>query len=138
MNQPITGGCICGAVRYECAAEPIVMLKCHCRDCQHITGGPYAPAVLFPAKAFRLSKGTLRYHLTPRRNGDRHKRGFCAECGSRITGGEAETAPEMIGVLASSLDDATWFQPAMEIFTADAQPWDALDPSLPKYEGYPP
>lgn len=137
MKLPITGGCVCGAVRYESAAAPIVMLKCHCRDCQQITGGPYVPAVLFPAKAFRLTQGTLRYHLTPRSKGGRHKRGFCADCGSRITGGESETSGKMIGVLASSLDDPSWFQPAMEIFTVDAQPWDPLDPTLPKHEGYP-
>jgi hypothetical protein len=40
----------------------MMMIKCHCRDCQHITGGPYAPAVVFPIAAFRLTKGELRYH----------------------------------------------------------------------------
>ena len=76
--------------------------------------------MLSPTKAFRLTEGSLRYHLTPRGKGGGHKRGFCADCGSRITGGERETAGEMIGVVASSLDDPSWFQPAMEIFTADA------------------
>src|SRR5207249_3054798 len=61
---PFTGGCVCGAVRYELTAEPILTLKCHCRDCQHITGSGFAPAFLVPAEAFRLTRGQLRYHLT--------------------------------------------------------------------------
>ncbi len=92
------GGCLCGAVRYECTAEPIAMLNCHCRDCQHVTGGPYAAAILLPAKAFTLTKGKLRHHLQPRAKGGQHKRGFCADCGSRVTGGESEGPSDMIGI----------------------------------------
>src|SRR6516165_12790099 len=65
MKVPFTGGCACGAIRYECTGEPIMMLKCHCRDCQHITGGGFAAAVLLPAEAFQLTKGELTYHFTP-------------------------------------------------------------------------
>ena len=46
MKIPFTGGCVCGAVRYECSAEPIMTLKCHCRDCQQVTGG----ALVFAAR----------------------------------------------------------------------------------------
>jgi hypothetical protein len=46
MKVPFTGGCACGAIRYECNAEPIMMGKCHCRDCQHISGGPFVPFVI--------------------------------------------------------------------------------------------
>ena len=69
MAKSYTGGCACGAIRYECTAEPIVILKCHCRDCQHITGGRFAAAVLLPAEAFRLTKGELDlpFHTEPLR-----------------------------------------------------------------------
>lgn len=137
MKTPFTGGCLCGAVRYECTAEPIMMLKCHCRDCQQASGGPFAAAVLLPAKAFRLTKGSLRYHFTSSKKGGQHKRGFCAECGARVTGGEFETPSEKLGVLAGSLDDPSEFQPTMEVFTSDAQPWDPLDPDLQQFAEYP-
>ena len=65
MNSPFTGGCFCGAVRYECVGEPLMMFKCHCRDCQRITGGEGVAGLLFSAAAFRLIKGQLRYHFTP-------------------------------------------------------------------------
>jgi hypothetical protein len=138
IAKTFTGGCLCGTVRYECSVEPIVMLKCHCRDCQHVTGGPYAPAILLPANAFKFTKGELTYHLNSRPNGEQHKRGFCAKCGSRVTGGESEEGSDMIGILSGSLDDPSLFQPTMDIFTEDAQPWDTMDPGTKKYPQYPP
>jgi hypothetical protein len=139
VKTPFTGGCACGAVRYECTAEPIMMLKCHCRDCQHITRGGFAAAVLVPAEAFRFTRGELHYHFTPGLAGGKHKRGFCTQCGSRITGAEKPDEPrDFIGILAGSLDDPSWFRPQMDIFVSDAQPWDQMDPAIPKLQQYPP
>jgi hypothetical protein len=69
--------------------------------------------------------------------GFQHKRGFYAECGSRLTGGEnAESTSAIVGISAASPDDPSWFRPRYHIFTADAQPWDHMDPTLPKFEKY--
>jgi len=139
MKVPFTGGCACGAIRYECTAEPIMMLKYHCRDCRHITGAGFAAAVLLSAKAFRFTKGDLTYHFTTSLAGGEHRRGFCGNCGSRISGAEKHNEPlGVIGILAGSLDDPSWFRPQMDIFTSEAQPWDQMDPAIPKYEKYPP
>ena len=129
------GGCVCGAVRYECDADPLVMFNCHCSDCQHVSGGGYLAVMYFPKDAFALTKGELRYHFTESLRRGENKRGFCAECGSRISGGESERG---IGIGASSLDDPSAFAPQFDIHVADAQPWDQLDPAIPKFEGYPP
>jgi hypothetical protein len=137
VKLPVTGGCVCGSVRYEITAQPLMMLRCHCRDCQPITGGPYAPAILFSIEAFRLTKDGLRYHFTESLANGKHKRGFCPECGSRITGGEAEQDSKMVGVVAGSLDDPSWFRPTMDIFVADAQPWESYGAGVPQYEAYP-
>src|SRR5262249_3543541 len=84
IKVPFTGGCACGAIRYECTGEPVMMFKCHCRDCQKLTSGGFAPAVIVPAQAFRLTHGQLRYHFTPSIAREKHKRGFCPECGSLV------------------------------------------------------
>jgi hypothetical protein len=138
MKTPFTGGCICGAIRYECSAQPeeIKMLKCHCRDCQRVTGGPYTPVVYVPAKTFKITKGTPRYHATPSESHGENKRSFCPECGSRLTGGERPGGTG-IGMTASSLDDPSWFKTQIEIWLSDAQPWDLIDPVGPKFEKYP-
>ena len=133
MKTPFTGGCVCGAVRYECTAEPIAMFKCHCRDCQRVSGGAYAPVLLVPADAFTLTSGSVRYHVTDSLRGGRHKRGYCADCGSRLVGSPSDK----VGILAGSLDDPSLFRPDMNMFTCDLQPWDVLDPDSRNYEGYP-
>ena len=57
MAAPMTGGCLCGAVRYECTGEPVFSLLCHCRDCQRQSGSAYAAAVRVPAVTFRVTRG---------------------------------------------------------------------------------
>jgi hypothetical protein len=132
MKLPFTGGCVCGDLRYECSAEPIAMLKCHCRDCQRITGGAYVPAVIVPLRAFKITQGSIQHFATESQAGGHNMRGFCPKCGSRLTGAEN---PEkgIIGLLASSLDDPSWFVPKFDFFVSDAQPWDLMDPRIPKY-----
>ena len=88
MKIPITGGCACGAIRYECTAEPVAMFCCHCRDCQRASGGAGNYVMIMPAESFKFTRGAPRYHFTASAAIGHHKRGFCAECGSRLTGGE--------------------------------------------------
>lgn len=139
MATTVTGGCVCGAVRYECDWSPLRMFNCHCRTCQLAGGGPYLPLVIVRASAFRLTKGALRYHVTDRITGALHKRGFCADCGTHITGGETPDHPtRWLGFPAVTLDDPSVYKPEADIFVSHAQVWDRLDPALPKHETYPP
>jgi hypothetical protein len=135
MPSSFTGGCRCGAIRYEVSAEPIMMFKCHCRDCQHTTGSAFTPVIYVPAKAFKITQGLPRYYSTPSDMGGRNKRGFCPDCGSRLFGGASETGQ---GIAASSLDEPGLFKPELHIWASDAQPWDQMDPKLPRFEEYPP
>jgi hypothetical protein len=137
MNLPITGGCLCGAIRYECTAKPLLMLKCHCRDCQKLSGGPYIPVVVVPLSAFTITRGQLKYYRSQSVTGHDNLRGFCANCGSRLTGAE-NPKRDFIGLTASSLDEPGWFTPTMDIFISDAQNWDLLDPDSPKHQEYMP
>jgi hypothetical protein len=135
MPKSFSGGCACGAIRYEVTADPITMFNCHCRDCQRATGTAFSAVVYVPAKAFKITKGTPRYYSTASEMVGHNKRGFCAACGSRLFGGTTE---EGQGILASSLDDPSLFKPQMHIWASDAQPWDPIDPKLSKFEKYPP
>ena len=141
MKTPFTGGCVCGAVRYECSAEAaeIQMFKCHCRDCQHVTGGGHTPVVYVPANTFKITRGALRYFSTDSElmGARTHKRGFCADCGSRVTGGEGPGSTG-VGMTVGSLDDPSWFKPAVDMWVSDAQPWDLMDSATPKFEKLPP
>src|SRR5262249_47187731 len=95
----------------------------------------------FPGSGIGLSPNerTIALPFHAERQGRKHRRGFCAECGSRITGGESHPeASEFVGILARSLDDPSWFKPELDFFVSDAQPWDQMDPAIPKFQDYPP
>jgi hypothetical protein len=134
MTETITGGCACGAIRYEVTAAPIMTFNCHCRDCQRTTGGPYTPVFYVPTSGFVITKGSPKYFGTKSEMSGENVRGFCPECGSRLFGGRSELGQ---GITASSLDDPSIFKPQFDIWTSDAQPWDQMDPKMPKFEKYP-
>jgi hypothetical protein len=135
MPIPFSGGCACGAIRYTCAAEPIIAWKCHCRDCQGATGGAFAP-VVYVAKSALTVTGEIKYHDVQAKSGNTVSRGFCPECGSPLCA-LLSTLPSVVSIRAGSLDDPSWVQPAMDIWTVSAQPWDYLNPALSKVETQP-
>jgi hypothetical protein len=134
MKTPFTGGCMCGAIRYECTAEPIFMGNCHCRDCQQATGTGFAAAMLVPRNAVNII-GDVKYFDVVGDSGNIVGRGFCPNCGSRLF--SKPPIPELMGIMAGSLDDSSEFQPAVDIYTANAQPWDYMNPDLPKFDRIP-
>jgi hypothetical protein len=136
MPTLFSGGCACGAIRYECTAEPILVWKCHCRDCQRATGSAFAMGVFFPTPAFTFTKGEAQYYVVKGESGRTVYRGFCPACGSPV-GARAEAFPDIRVVYAASLDDPSGLEPLAEVWTSSAQPWDYLNPALPKYEHQP-
>ena len=97
-------------------------------------GAGAACVLLVPLKAFHVTQGQPSFHYTAGLDGEPNKRGYCSACGSRLTGGETQRS---IGIHAGSLDDPSVFRPQVDIHVADAQPWDTMDPSVPKHELYP-
>lgn len=136
MATSFTGGCLCGAVRYECSAAPVMTANCHCRDCQRATGGAYASVFFVPRNAIKIT-GEVKYYDVKGESGKILSRGFCPTCGSRLFG-KPEVLPELMGIMAGSLDDPSGHKPAIDIYTDSAQPWDYLNPELPKYPKGPP
>jgi len=130
MSTPFTGGCMCGAIRYECSAPPLLMGNCHCRDCQRATGTAFASAILVPRDAVTIT-GDVKYYDVTGDSGGMVSRGFCPHCGSRLFGKPPN--PAVMGIMAGSLDDPSWFQPQIDCYTASAQPWDYMNPALPKF-----
>ena len=65
------------------------------------------------------------------------RRGFCPDCGSPVVV-KPDAAPQFVGIRTASLDDPSWFNPQMDAWTSDAHPWDLMNPTLPKFEKYPP
>jgi hypothetical protein len=131
MSRKISGGCACGAVHYETNADPVLMLNCHCRDCQQASGSAYAALVVIPKAAVQIT-GEARYHKSAGQPGKAVERGFCPNCGSPLFV-KLERLPDVIALQAASLTDPSVFQPMMDTFTSSAQPWDHMNPNLAKY-----
>jgi len=136
MATPFTGGCMCGAVRYECSAEPVMTANCHCRDCQRATGTAYVSVLFVPRTAVKIT-GEVKYYDVKGDSGNILSRGFCPTCGSRLFGRPA-VLPDLMGIMPGSLDDPSSHRPAMDIYTSSAQPWDHMNPELPKFPKGPP
>lgn len=58
MNKPYTGGCACGAIRYEISTDPVMMNDCQCRDCQRDSGTGHGSYLIFAGAPIRLSKAS--------------------------------------------------------------------------------
>lgn len=131
-----TGGCACGAIRFECQGEPLFMARCHCRDCQRSSGGGFASVLVVPRQTVTLTQGQPRRYSTRGESGGVAHREFCADCGSPLFS-HGEALPEMIAIKPASLDDPSWFHPRAEVWTRSAQPWVTLDPDIPHFERVP-
>jgi hypothetical protein len=99
----LTGGCLCGATRFEARGTPILSAICHCRMCQRASGAPFMALLFMPSEGVAVTKGQPQvYPSSPTSN--RH---FCARCGSPLFF-ERHTRAAM-GVAVGSLDDPNVF-----------------------------
>ena len=113
--DPVTGGCLCGAVRIEARGEPYRVGLCHCMDCRKHHGAPFFAAAMFPADAVTVTGETRDFR-------DRH---FCPDCGSPVF---ARWQDE-ISVNLGSLDNPSVFRPTYELWTCRREGW------LPEFPG---
>ena|SRR3712207_5353927 len=123
----LTGGCNCGAVRYE-VSELSGAGYCHCRRCQRRTGAAASPQAYAKPEHFRLVAG--ENHVKCWKPGDGGAKCFCTECGSSVF----SRRPEVIGFRMGSFDEDPGVRPEMRQFLESAAPWEPIpDDGLPRY-----
>ncbi len=127
------GGCLCGAVRYEFADKPRVGLSCFCRDCQYVSGGAPAHALIVARQDLTVT-GVVKTYWTEAESGRRVAREFCATCGTPLFAYTAKK-PGRLALKVGSLDNPSDFAPQLAIWMSSAQPWHTLDISLPRFQG---
>lgn len=126
---------MCGAVRYECRAAPVVSGFCHCRRCQQLSGTAFAAVMAVPTDALKIT-GKVTYYESPADSGATVRNGFCPTCGSRLFG-KSSNMPALIAIMVGSLDKPQEFRPGMHVFTEGAQPWDKIGGELPAFATMP-
>jgi hypothetical protein len=136
MSTPYTGGCACGAIRYEIAGEPVFSNDCQCRDCQRESGTGHLSHLTFARTGVTL-KGEAGHWDMVGDSGNVKTRHFCPTCGSPVY--MTFTAmPDMFTVRAASLDDPARYKPQVVTYHVRGHAWDHLDPALPKFDKMPP
>jgi len=124
---PVTGGCLCGAVRYESSKPPNLVGFCHCRMCQRASGGLFLVFADFPGEAFRFTSGEPRYY----RSSEIATRGFCPECGTPIAfqyDGDSDPA-----IMVGTLDHPEDWPPNWEHSGIESKvPWFEISDDLPQ------
>ncbi len=136
MAETLTGGCLCGAVRYTVSADFIFSGKCYCEDCRKTSGSGHGSVYAVPEQAVALTGKLTEYKKTGS-SGQPITRRFCPVCGSKI----ATSAAAMPGVFlltASSLDNPDKFVSQMSIFTSRAPAWDRPPADTPSFPEMPP
>lgn len=137
MSQPYTGGCACGAIRYEIPDEPIFSNHCHCRDCQHKSGAGHGSYMTFPSKERVTLKGEAREWDAVADSGNVKHQAFCPTCGSPVYLTYA-AMPGIITIAAASLDDPARFKPQAVTYGVRGLPWDEPDRTLTVFDKMPP
>lgn len=118
----MTGGCSCGAIRYELTSFPLLLYTCNCTDCQTASGSAFALNMPVATSGFRITSGEPKpwRHVSP--SGVAVISWFCGECGGRIYG-ERSGRPESMNLRAGTLDDTGWLKPIGHFYLRSAQPW---------------
>ena len=117
----ITGGCLCGRVRYTVTGEPVFSGLCHCRNCQRYTGSSFEAVIAFPSPSVSIQGELKTYHDTGD-SGQPVRRNFCPNCGSGIIA-QADVLPGVTIVLAGTLDEPAVFNPTMDVYWSSSLPW---------------
>jgi hypothetical protein len=131
MTETITGGCNCGAVRFEVTPPFESASYCHCTRCQRRTGTAAAPNVRTRPGAFRITEGGDR--LRAWRPGSGMDKYFCGECGSALFSAPGEDF-EQVGLRFGALDSDPGIRPGYHQFVAYAAAWEPIpEDGLPRY-----
>jgi hypothetical protein len=128
MTTPYRGGCGCGALRYEIAAEPFQTNDCHCRQCQRDSGTGHGSYMPFPLAAAVL-QGETRSHDFIGDLGTVKRRVFCPTCGTPVYILFPQM-PDLIVVKAGTLDEPERYRPQVVFWAEAAQSWDPPSPAL--------
>jgi hypothetical protein len=136
MSQLYTGGCACGAIRYEISGEPALANDCQCRDCQQESGTGHGSHLTFANARVNL-EGEAKHWDMVADSGHVKTRAFCPTCGSPVYL-TFSAMPDLFSVRAASLDDPSRYKPQIVTYGSRGYGWDLVDPALPKFDKMPP
>lgn len=105
----MTGGCMCGAVRYAIGSGPLGTALCHCDRCRTQSGSAFSTVMYVPRSSIRI-EGETAHFADIGASGLAVRRIYCPKCGSPLFT-DMELTPELMFVKVGAADDNQWFVP---------------------------
>lgn len=133
MSATLTGGCHCGAIRYEVEGDPMHHALCHCSDCRRSAGAPLVGWAMFPKDAVTVSKGEVVTYASSQDG----RRQFCGACGTGLFYVNEVMLPDIIDIQSGTLDDPEALPAGAHIQIAERISWVADMHTLPAFERFP-
>ena len=131
QEQKVTGGCLCGAIRYEASGPPVYVPYCYCKSCRRATGAPVIVRVVFAKEKVKFTRGERKVF----KSSPGVERAFCATCGTPLTWEGTWGGVTRIEVYISTLDDPEAFVPDRHAFLDHGISWFHVEHDLPRYGG---
>jgi len=107
------------------------MINCHCKDCQLSSGAPFASGIIVMTADLEIM-GMPKTYAIRASSGGLTTRSFCPDCGTPLFT-QSDAYSQVTSIRFPSLDDASNFKPTLDIYTASAQQWVCLDPTIPHF-----
>ena len=131
MELPLTGGCGCGAVRFEVSAPLQSAVYCHCTRCQRRTGTAASASAKPEPGSFKITAGEDRLRAWRPEGG--FEKWFCGDCGSALYS-RAPDDPDRISVRLGAFDGDPGIRPSKRQFVAYAASWEPIpEDGLPRF-----
>jgi hypothetical protein len=130
-DLPLTGGCLCGGVRFRVDAPLVVATYCHCTRCQRRTGTAASAQARIQPGSLTVTQGEelIRTYAPP----DGFPKLFCGACGSALWS-QSPVDPEIVSVRLGAFDGDPGIRPSLRQFVAYAASWEDIpDDGLPRH-----
>ncbi len=129
--ENLTGGCLCGAIRFETMTKPFKACYCHCNSCRRALASPVLAILLFNEGGVKFTRGEpKRYESSPG-----VFRGHCDTCGTPISWEGIWHDKPIEEVYIATLDDPEAVQPDRHAFIEEKLSWFEVDDNLPRFTG---
>ena len=135
MNYPVEGSCQCGGVKYRLLSEPLMVVACHCRECQKLSTSAFSITAVVNADSVEF-QGEMKEWRRTAESGNVNGAKFCPICGNRIYHFNPEE-PDKIKLKPSNLSDTSIIRPTVHVWVSQKQDWYTLPEGVAVFDRQP-
>ncbi|MBI05235.1 MAG: aldehyde-activating protein [Pelagibacteraceae bacterium] len=136
MSTLFTGGCGCGAVRYNVTSEPLISYLCHCTECQRRTSSAFGLNMQVTDDNLVIEQGEPSARTRTADSGNKLELNFCGTCGTPLFS-VPSARPNIRVIYAGTLDDPSWVPVRLHIWADSALPWAIPEDGVERISGQP-